>query len=355
MNKLEKLILETYNEIELVSEGSKKLKDMPASFVKALEKKYGDVNMEKDFLSSDLQTYFRHKKTDSNTGTIGHEVHSLPSFYKLYNEFDSIISDIKKLMSHKEIRKDQAARELFELIKTNFRKLQGYLRTERPDQYSIIRSRAKLMELHSEFVSHSKLITESLLDEVEEEPTPEEEPNTDAPKETVLEDATDKILGKFPTLKAALTKLHTEDFKEFINSIDWISPRPTSFRLNLKNGQDYILKWTGKSFQAQILGKRYMISNIADYQQALDKLAILYKEGPMTGAGEDEETVPADTSTGGGGGGGGDFPGEEGGATGGEDPGGEEGEDAGLGDDAEGGEDLSGEPIDFEDGAEPEA
>ena len=41
--------------------------------------------------------------------------------------------------------------------------------------------------------------------------------------------------------------------------------------------------------------------NIADYQQALDKLAVLYKEAPMTGAGEE----PADTDTGGGGGGGG--------------------------------------------------
>ena len=171
-------------------------------------------------------------------------------------------------------------------------------------------------------------LIESMLDEVEdEEPTPEEEPNTDAPEETVLEDATDKILGKFPTVKAAIIKLQTEDFKEFVESIDWISPRPSSFRINLKNGQDYILKWTGKTFEAQIMGKRYILSNIADYQQALDKLALLYREAQMTGAGEGE---PADVDTGGGGGGGGDFPGGDGGAAG-EDPaapddaGGEEG------------------------------
>ena len=187
-----------------------------------------------------------------------------------------------------------------------------------------------------------------MLDEVEdEEPTPEEEPDTTAGEETVLEDATDKILGKFPTVRAAIIKLQTEDFKEFVESIDWVSPRPSSFRINLKNGQDYILKWTGKTFEAQIMGKRYLLSNIAEYQQALDKLAILYKEAPLKGAGEGE---PVDVDSGGGGGGGGDFPGEEGGTA---------GEDPALPDDAggeEGGADLTDEPIDFEEpGEEPEA
>ena len=85
-----------------------------------------------------------------------------------------------------------------------------------------------------------------------EEPTPEEEPDETAPEETVLEDATDKILGKFPTVRAAIVKLQTEDFKEFVESIDWISPRPTAFRVNLKNGQDYTLKWTGKTIIGSI-------------------------------------------------------------------------------------------------------
>ena len=194
--------------------------------------------------------------------------------------------------------------------------------------------------------AYEEVLIESLLDEVEdEEPTPEEEPDTSAPEETVLEDATDVILGKFPTVKAAIVKLQTDDFKEFVDSIDWISPRPTSFRVNLKNGQDYILKWTGKTFEAQIMGKRYLLSNIAEYQQALDKLALLYKEAPMKGAGEEpadgSDIGDADT-------GGGDFPGGEGGAdTGGADD---------LGDTPEAEPaDLSDEPVDFEAGEEPEA
>ena len=193
-------------------------------------------------------------------------------------------------------------------------------------------------------------LNESLLDEIEEEdPKPEEEPDMKAGPETVLEDATDKILSKFPTLRQAIIKLQSEDFKEFVDTIDWISPRPTSFRVNLKNGQDYILKWTGKSFEASILGKRYLLSNIADYQQALDKLAILYREAPMKGAGEEEEEgggADADFGSASGGGGG-DFPGADaGGDTGGDDI---AADDAGG---EEGGEDLSDEPVDFETGEE---
>ena len=356
MNKLDKLILEAFGQISEVEGKTKKPNDLPKAFRDAIEKKYGPMD-DRDFFSDDLTRYMKHTGTDKETGSISHKVIILPSFEKMYDEFADIVKDIKTLMRSDDIRKDAAARELFELIRTNFRKLQRYLRTERPDQYALIRNRASLAELHEMFVSHAnmileekKLLKESLLDEVEDEPQPEE---AGEDKGAVLEDATDTILGKFPTLKAAIVKLQTEDFKEFVDSIDWISPRPTSFRINLKNGQDYILKWTGKTFEAQILGKRYLLSNIAEYQQALDKLAILYKEAPMSGAGTGE---PADTDTGGGGGGGGDFPGGEGGAEGGEegdavdDLGGEEGGEEG------GGADLGGEEIDFEEpGEEPEA
>ena len=180
-----------------------------------------------------------------------------------------------------------------------------------------------------------------------DEPTPEDPIGDEkASEETVLEDATDTMLEKFPTLKATLVKLMTEDFKEFVDTIDWVSPKPTTFRVNLVNGQDFTLKWTGKNFQAQILGKKYMLGNISDFQQALDKLARLYQEAPLKGAGEGEaEGGEADF---GGGGGGGDFPGEEGG--------GEEAafDDAGAAGGGEEPTDTSGD-IDFEAGEEPEA
>tara|TARA_A100000172_G_scaffold22688_1_gene12972 strand:- start:956 stop:2062 length:1107 start_codon:yes stop_codon:yes gene_type:complete len=332
---------------------TRKLKDYPKSFIKGLEDRYGKVNMDKDFISNDGDTYFKFTSQNKTTGSISHKIIKLPSFENLYQDYSDIILDIKKLMNNADVRKDKAARELFELIKTNFRKLQRYLRTERPDQYAMMKSR-RIMEVALEGIMKKYPNPDMLAEVNAKDPKPQQPGDPDAPKETVLEDATDTILSKFPTLQAAIVKLQTEDFKEFVDTIDWISPRPSSFRINLKNGQDYILKWTGKSFQAEIMGKRYFIDKISEYQQALDKLSILYKEGPMDGAGTGE---PADTDTGGGGGGGGDFPGGDDAGGGDEFGGGDEGGDEfGGGDEEGGGADLGGEEIDFEEpGEEPEA
>ena len=679
MHKLEKLILESYSEVidemstaQIEKEtGSRttQWEDLTDKQRAGIVKRYGEPKFDgkHDFFSRDMSTYFKASEKNTSTGTIGHKVITLPSFGSLYKNFSDIIGDIKKLMGSDDIRTDQAAREFFELTRTNFRKLQRYLRTERPEQYNLLKMqrmmegiekaiskldegindhydlvhvydkdgkmfgtgsvekvegdktfvrfdgstvkkfpsdrvkpvqeamdindpvmlkvrRAKMhadqmkkldayikspegraasraqakaerkeekareivrkLEIKraqieremendpdiepqggpvadmygdqlnkidnaiekaasvynknmsydqavgkiNEFVgkeledrnellydklvpgngdaetvegemlrainriiyryyndgdeyftgygietagpAHSFLVNanhpqraamkkifgdgtdyeqtikdalDTILDYIEsrqgkytkntlggifdyepefeeeeddyddyddydddeyyqegvikEETVPEEEPDMDAPKETILEDATDIILGKFPTLKKAIIKLQTNQFKEFVTSIDWISPRPSSFRVNIKNGQSYILKWTGTAFEAQILGKRYYIDKIDDYQQALDKLARLYKEGPMGGSGDAEA---ADTDTGSsGGGGGGDFPGTDAGG-GGDDAGvdalgGDAGGDEAPADDT-GGADLGGEPIDFEEPAEdPEA
>ena len=161
-----------------------------------------------------------------------------------------------------------------------------------------------------------------------------------------------KLFYKFPTLEQAVKKLQSEDFGNFVESIDWVSPRPSMFRVNLKNGQYYLLKWMGKGFQAQISGKKYFLDKLDEYQQAINKLAILYNEGPFTGGMTEGEGMPddfgkANTS-------GGSFPGGEGG--GGEAPlepsagtldtAGEEGEGGG------GSPDLGGEPIEFEEPGE---
>ena len=444
MHKLEKLILESFGEILQEREKTTlKLKDLTPKVRKSLEDRYGkSIDPEKDFLDKEMETYYQTKSVNKETGAVSHRVINLPSFRELYFGYSDIIDDLKVLMGNKEIQTDPKARDLFELIKTNFRKIQSYLRNNRPDQYAMLKA-ARAMEesiqelnegvvkrmftflddlkdsgktnmfgaapyLQREFglekrearevlsnwmkssMSENTYINEGDLrkvlnsnrDQIEldygprtfkmlrvellvgnesyvenwlvkngymkKEEMPFENITEEAGPETVLEDATDQMLEKFPTLKAALIKLQTEDFKEFVDKIDWISPRPTEFRINLTNGQDYILKWTGKGFQAQIMGKRYMIDKIDDYQQALDKLAILYKEGPMS---EPEEPVePADTDTGGGTGG--DFPGDD---TGGGDAPADDAAVADTGDDA-GGADLTDEPVDFEEPAEePEA
>jgi len=374
MHKLEKLILESF--AELTEEREAKtlgLEELPKSFRASIEKRYGISKWpEKDFVSSDMKTYFKTTSVEPLTGNVGHKPISLPSFEELYSNFSDIVGDIRGLMGNQDIRTDKKARELFELIKTNFRKLQSYLRNERPDQYELMKMRRSMEEAVGDLVKLKDINGKGEEHEIESEFTDSHKQDfftvkgkkgiydkldivkEEGEKNAVLEDATDIMINKFPTLKAAIIKLQTEDFKSFVNSIDWVSPRPTAFKVNLTNGQSYTLKWLGEGFEAQILGKRYYINKVNEYQQALDKLAVLYKEGPIKSTEEPAET-DTDSGSGGGGGGGGDFPGEDGGASGGEDSdlpadlGGEE-----TGDD--GGADLSAEPVDFEEPEEePEA
>jgi len=51
-------------------------------------------------------------------------------------------------------------------------------------------------------------------------------------------------LTKFPELKAVIVDLLTHEFDSFLEGIDWVSPRPSTFRINLLNGQNFILIFT---------------------------------------------------------------------------------------------------------------
>jgi len=55
-------------------------------------------------------------------------------------------------------------------------------------------------------------------------------------------------LTKFPELKVVIIDLLTEDFDKFLESIDWVSPRPTIFRINLLNGQNFMLEYNDRSW-----------------------------------------------------------------------------------------------------------
>ena len=145
----------------------------------------------------------------------------------------------------------------------------------------------------------------------------------------VLKTSTEEILGKFPTVKKALVSLFTQEYPEFVTDVRWVVPKPSTFAVDLKNGQSFNIKWMGKGFEAQIEGKKYYLDKLAEYQQALDKINDLLKNGPITTGeepGGEEFGAPA-AEPAAGGGSGGDFPGGE--AGGGEEPAPEGGEEGG--------------------------
>lgn len=295
------------------------IEDAEQSMIDLVTKKYGKTH-EQDFFSDDYSSYFKYieAKEGDETGARQHKVYNLPSFKTLYFHLSDAVDNIKDLVKNEEVAENKKVRELFEAIKKTFRATQSTLRKEFPAEYDVMR--------------RIRSANEEVLKE-------EEELEAEGAE---LPDATDEMLQKFPTLKKTIVRLMTDDFKEFVDTIDYISPRPTAFKVNLTNGQSFTLKWMGKNFEATILGKRYYLGQLSNFQQALDKLSILYKEGPVEKP-EDELEGGAE--------GGADF-GDAGASAG--------GGDTGLDTPAAGGDDLGGEDLGDEDlgfeepGEEPE-
>lgn len=90
-------------------------------------------------------------------------------------------------------------------------------------------------------------------------------------------------LTKFPELKKVIVDLLTSDFDKFLESIDWIAPRPTTFRINLLNGQDFIIIFTDRSWIAKVEGKKYYLLNLDEEERAAQAIARILAYGEVKG------------------------------------------------------------------------
>ena len=134
--------------------------------------------------------------------------------------------------------------------------------------------------------------------------------NLDAPSEVDLDVAeTFPILGKFPNLKQVIVDLFTKQYELFIEDIQWVAPRPTTFRIILANGESFFMHYTPRSWVATIEGKKYYLASIGEEEQAVQTLARILsygqktetsteEAGAETGAEEtgQEEVTPEDTT-----------------------------------------------------------
>tara|TARA_R100001460_G_scaffold266_8_gene1208 strand:- start:13502 stop:13975 length:474 start_codon:yes stop_codon:yes gene_type:complete len=98
---------------------------------------------------------------------------------------------------------------------------------------------------------------------------------TITPEEAVQYDE----LTKFPELKAVIVDLLTPEYDNFVASIDWVAPRPSTFRINLKNDQLFYLIYGKRSFIAQIEGKKYYLLNLPEEQHAAEAIARILRYG----------------------------------------------------------------------------
>jgi hypothetical protein len=98
-------------------------------------------------------------------------------------------------------------------------------------------------------------------------------------------------LTKFPELKDVIVSLLGPQFDLFVASIDWVAPTPTTFRINLKNNENFYLVHTSRTFIAEVEGKKYYLLNLNEEQNATNAIARMLRYGATS---EETEAVDVD-------------------------------------------------------------
>ena len=88
-----------------------------------------------------------------------------------------------------------------------------------------------------------------------------------------------EMINKFPKLHEILIELLTEDYGLFIENVLWIAPKPTTFRIVLKNNQYFFLINTERTWIAQVEGKKFYLLNINEEERAIKAIARLLRYG----------------------------------------------------------------------------
>jgi len=90
-----------------------------------------------------------------------------------------------------------------------------------------------------------------------------------------------EMLYKFPKLQETLIDLMSNEFTTFVEDIEWVAPRPTTFKVVLKNQNTFHLIWNGDTFTARVSGTQYNLSNLGEEQRAIKAIQELLITGPI--------------------------------------------------------------------------
>ena len=116
------------------------------------------------------------------------------------------------------------------------------------------------------------------------------------------------ILTKYPTLRKTLEMLMSPAYKDYITGIYIVSPKPTTFKVVLHNGQYFLLTFLGKVYEATVAGKKFYLQTIGERERATNAIARLLSmgnpietkgpEGEEKTAGEEPEGAPEEEAPG---------------------------------------------------------
>lgn len=87
------------------------------------------------------------------------------------------------------------------------------------------------------------------------------------------------ILKKYQGLNTVMEYMMTESFREYVDAIFIVAPKPTTFKVLLHNGQFFFLQFMGKAYQATVQGKNYYLMSIGEKERCMLAIARLLRYG----------------------------------------------------------------------------
>jgi hypothetical protein len=100
------------------------------------------------------------------------------------------------------------------------------------------------------------------------------------------------LVYRFPGLKKVMEDLMSPSFGRYINDIQVIAPKPTTFNVMLINNESFYITYIGRgNFRAKIAGKKYDPINISEQERASQSIADLLtlNYSPVEGKEEDKQ------------------------------------------------------------------
>ena len=90
------------------------------------------------------------------------------------------------------------------------------------------------------------------------------------------------MIDSFPSLKGVMDDLFDFQYEPFVKDIQWVAPKPTTFRVMLVNGADFYLIYEGDEagkglYTANVSGKKYWLASLSEEQQACEAISRLLR------------------------------------------------------------------------------
>lgn len=89
------------------------------------------------------------------------------------------------------------------------------------------------------------------------------------------------MLARFPELRQTLEKLLTIQYRLFVNDIEWVAPKPTTFKIILPNKQYFNLIWNTEDFITKVSGMKYDMLTLKERERATKAISELLQYGPI--------------------------------------------------------------------------